>query len=118
MNWFSYLGSLITSESRCERENKRRIAMLRETFSKLKKILCSLKISVQTKGARMFVLLILKSGFETWTVSKEMEKIINAAEMWFLRRILRACWTSHLTDKEVLSQADTERKLLKSIKKQ
>ena len=47
-----------------------------------------------------------------------MEKRINAAEIWFLRRILRIDWTSHTTNEEVLFLADTERKLMKSIKKQ
>ena len=55
---------------------------------------------------------------ETWTGYTEMEKRINAVEMWFLRRILRIGWTSHTTNEEVLFLADTERKLMKSIKKQ
>ena len=64
-----------------------------------------------------YVLPILKYGCETWTVSKEMEKRTNAAEMWFLRRILRICWTSHSTNEKVSFQADTGRKLIMSIKK-
>ena len=61
---------------------------------------------------------IIKYGCETWSASKEMGKRINAAEIWFLRRILRIDWTSHTTNEEVLFLADTERKLMKSIKKQ
>ena len=34
------------------------------------------------------------------------------------RRILRIGWTSHTTNEEVIFLADTERKLMKSIKKQ
>ena len=51
-------------------------------------------------------------------VSKMMEKRIDAVETWFLRRILRIGWTIHTTNEEVFFQADTERKLMKSIKKQ
>ena len=51
-------------------------------------------------------------------MSKEMEERVNATEMWLLRRILRICWTSHSANEEVLFQADTERKLMKYIKKQ
>ena len=65
-----------------------------------------------------YVLPILKYECETWTASKEIEKGINATEIWFLRRILRIDWTSHTTNEEVLFLADTERKLMKSIKKQ
>ena len=50
-------------------------------------------------------------------MSKEMEKRIHAAEMLFLRRILKMCWTSHSTNEDVLFQADTERKLMKSSEK-
>ena len=39
VNWFSYLGSLITSDGKYDREIKRRIAVSREAFSKMKKIL-------------------------------------------------------------------------------
>ena len=45
-------------------------------------------------------------------------KRINAAEMWFLRRLLRIGWESHTRNEEVLIKADTERKLMKTIKKQ
>ena len=45
---------------------------------------------------------------------KEMEKRINAVEVSFLRRILSIGWTSHKTNEEVLFEADTERKLMKS----
>ena len=34
MNWFNFLGRLITVDSRCDKEIKRRVAMSRETFSK------------------------------------------------------------------------------------
>jgi len=83
VNWFSYLGSLITSDGRCDREIKRRIAMSRETFSKIKKILCNPKITVTTRlrVLECYVLPVLKYGSETWTVSKKMEKRINAIEM-------------------------------------
>ena len=120
VNWFSYLGSLITADSRSDKEIKRRIAMSRETFSKLKQILCNPKITIPTRlrVLECFLLPILKYGCETWTVSTEMEKRINAVEMWFLRRILRTGWTSHTTNEEVLFLADTERKLMKPIKKQ
>ena len=51
-------------------------------------------------------------------MSKEREKGIDAAEMWFLRRVLRIGWESHTTNEEVLMKADTERKLMITIKKQ
>ena len=35
-----------------------------------------------------------------------------------LRRVLRIGWESHTTNEEVLIKADTERKLMKTIRKQ
>nr|XP_027219991.1 uncharacterized protein LOC113812322 [Penaeus vannamei] len=60
----------------CDREIKRRIAKSRETFSKIKKILCNPKITVATRlrVLECCVLPVLKYGSETWTVSKEMEE--------------------------------------------
>jgi len=100
VNRFSYLGRLITSDGWCDREIKRRIAMSRETFSKIKKILCNPKIPVATRlrVLECYVLPVLKYGSETWTVSKEMENRIIQAEMWFLRRLLRIGWESHTTN--------------------
>ena len=31
-------------------------------------------------------------GCETWTVSKTMKARLQAAEMWFYRRMLKVCW--------------------------
>ena len=77
---------MITSDGRCDREIKRRIAISRETFSKMKKILCNPKITISTRlrVLECYVLPVLKYVSEKWTVSKEMEKRINAAEIWFL----------------------------------
>ena len=120
MNWFSYLGSLITSDGKCDREIKRRIEMSREAISKMNKILCNPKIAISTRLRVMecYALVALKYGSEAWTVSKEMDKRINAAEMWFLQRVLRIGWKGHTTNEEVLIEADIERKMMKTIKKQ
>ena len=94
--------------------------MFREAFSKMKKILCNPKIAISTRlrAPECYVLLVQKYGSETWTISKDMEKRINAAEMWFLRRVLRIGWESHIANEEFLIEADTERKQMKTIKKQ
>ena len=79
--------------------------MSRETL-KLKKILCNPNITVPTRlrVLECYVLLILKYGCETWTVSKEMEKTSNETEIWLLRRISRIGWTSHTTNGQLLGR--------------
>ncbi|XP_069983736.1 uncharacterized protein [Penaeus vannamei] len=75
-------------------------------------------VATRLRVLECYVLPVLKYGSETWNVSKEMEKRSNASEMWFLRRFLRIACESHTTNEEVLMKADTERKLMKTIKKQ
>ena len=43
---------------------------------------------------------------------------MHAAEMWFLRRMMRIPWTSHTTNKAVLERADRNQRLVKTIRKQ
>ena len=42
---------------------------------------------------------------------------LEAAEMWFYRRMLRIPWTAHVTNEEVLRKIGTERKLLPTVRK-
>jgi ribosomal 50S subunit-associated protein YjgA (DUF615 family) len=50
-------------------------------------------------------------------MSHSLEKRIEAAEMWFFRRILRISWTEKITNKEVLEKAGTKRSLISTIRK-
>ena len=56
-------------------------------------------------------------GCESWTISKEMRKSLEATEMWFLRRMLRIPWTARITNKEVLQMPGMKRELLTGIMK-
>ena len=59
---------------------------------------------------------IILYGAETWTISKLMEKRLQAAEMWFYRRMLRISWQDFKSNEEVLRIMKTERKLIGDIK--
>ena len=41
---------------------------------------------------------------------------LEAAEMWFYRRMLKIPWTGHVTKEEVLKKIGTERKLLPTVR--
>ena len=56
-------------------------------------------------------------GYEIWTLSKTLEKRIEAFEIWTLRRILKIAWTNHKTNYEVLNKAKCKRSLLNIIMK-
>ena len=51
-------------------------------------------------------------GCEIWTITSKTRKNLEAAEMWFYRRILRIPWTAHQTNVSVLQRMGQERKLI------
>ena len=58
-------------------------------------------------------------GCEKWTISEAMKKQLEAAEMWFLRRMMKISWMKKVSIKDVLRRAQTERQLMKQmVKKQ
>ena len=120
VNGFNYLGSWITSDGKCVKEIQRRITLAKDTFSRMSTLLCNMKITMSTRLRILdcYVLPILKYGCESWLISKEMESRLHAAEMWFLRRMMRIPWTSHTTNKAVLERADRNQRLVKTIRKQ
>ena len=116
---FNYLGSVVTSDDRCNTEIKKRIGMAKDTFQKLEKVLRNHKIAMKTKKRVLdtYVISILMYGSECWTISPQMRQRLEAAEMWFYRHMLRISWTEHKSNEEVLRMAGAERTLLKNIRK-
>ena len=56
-------------------------------------------------------------GCEAWTISEAMKKQLEAAEMWFLRRMMKISWMKKVTNEDVLRRAQTERQVMKQIVK-
>ena len=54
----------------------------------------------------------MKFSFES-----RIEKKIEAAEMWFIRRMLRISWTEKKPNVNVLREGNVQRSLLKTIRK-
>ena len=111
----NYLGNYITENGKCDTEIKRRIGLARETFDRLGKNLKHQKMSMSTR-MRVLQCYVLY-GCECWTISGAMEKKLEAAEMWFMRRMQRISWTDRVTNEEVLQRVGTERNLLRTIRK-
>ena len=115
---FNYLGSWITTDGKSDTEIKARIAQAKQAFSKMENILKTSKISMRTRLRilKAYVWSVLLYGAETWTLNKRLEGHLEAAEMWFLRRILKIPWTERISNQEVLRIAGTTPELLKLIK--
>ena len=91
---FKYLGYTLTSDGKCRTEIKKRIAIAKASFQKMSTILKNRNISFSTKLRvfKTYVWSILLYGCETWTITAETKKNLEAAEMWFYRRMLRISW--------------------------
>ena len=114
---FNYLGSIITSDGWCEKGIKRRIGMAKTNFNQVSIILKDRKLSMslKTRVLKCFVWSVLLYGSESRTLSSSTTKNIEAAEMWFYRRMLRISYTAHETNDSVLQRVGQERQLLKII---
>jgi len=116
---FVYLGSLITEDEKCTAEVKRRIGLASGMNGRFGKIWKSHNISNKTKVRlyELFVIPVLMYGAECWCLQKEDEGKISAAEMGWLRRIIRVARRDRMRNeviREVLHQEET---LVNKIKK-
>ena len=116
---FKYLGYTLSSNGKCLKEVKIRISMAKEAFSRMRAIFKNRSISIGTKIrlTTTYVWSILLYGCESWTLDKDIERRLEAAEMWFLRRTLRISWTDKVKNEEVLRCADVTKKLVQTIRK-
>ena len=82
-------------------------------------ILKNRNISMKTKirVLKGYVWSTLLYGCECWTVTKESVNKLEAAEMWFLRRLLRISWKEKKSNEAVLVEAGVGRSLIKTIRK-
>ena len=114
---FVYLGSLFTSDARCEKEIRRRIGIARSTFTSMIKVLTSgnIDIAVRLRVLKCYVWSTLLYGCETWTISGDMLKKLEAFETWLYRRMLRITWKDKITNVEVYRRMNTTKSLVNDI---
>ena len=116
---FKYLGYTLTSDGKCRTEIKKRIVIAKASFQKMSTILKNRNISFSTKlrVLKTYVWSILLYGCETWTITAETKKNLEAAEMWFYRRMLRISWKERRTNESILEETNQERSLINTIRK-
>ena len=115
---FNYLGSIVTSEGRCNEDIKRKIVLAKKAFNKIRNLVTNSKISMEIRKRfiKCYVWSVLLYGCETWTMSTTDEKKIEAVEMWCHRRMLKLSWTERKTNEEVLQMASAERNMIATIR--
>ena len=116
---FSYLGSIITQNGRCDEDIKTRIIIAKEAFNKVKNLVTNTSISVRLRKRfiRAYAWSTFLYGSEAWNISKVMERRIEALEMWLYRRMLKIPWVDHISNEQVLQRAGAKREMMNSIRK-
>ena len=116
---FKYLGSIKSSDGTCLQDIKTRIAMAKQKMLQLNNIWKDRGIPIQLKMSLLKCLVwpVIMYGCEAWTLKKEEEDRLNAAEMWFYRRLLRIKWQDKRTNESILEELSTNRVLLQEINK-
>ena len=90
---YKYLGSWITSDCKCQLDLKRKVGQAKSTFWNHKELRNhQLPIGTKLKILNTFVFPVISYGSECWTINNKMKVMINAAEVWCYRRMLRISW--------------------------
>jgi hypothetical protein len=116
VEYFNYLGSMITNDARCTREIKSRIAMTRAAFNK-KKALFTIKLdlNLRKKLVKCCIWSIALYGAEKWTLLKVEQKYLESFEMWCWRRMEKISWTDRVRNEEVSHRVKEERNIVHTI---
>jgi len=115
---FKYIGSIITEDRKNKEDLRQRIKEAKVMFNNKKQLLCSNNFSLEMKKKRIksCIWSVAVCGSETGTLGKNEERIINAFETGYWRRMLKIEWTDRITNDEVFQRAKEERLLLKILK--
>ena len=99
---FKYLGSVITDEG-SKPEILSRIAQATAALTRLNPVWNDRRISLSSKIRLMCSLVtsIFLYACESWTLTAELQRRIQAMEMRCYRKILRISYTDHVTNEEV-----------------
>ena len=54
---------------------------------------------------------------QAWTIPKQVQKKVQAKEMWFPLRKQQISWTAKISNETALSEADKTRSLINRIRK-
>ena len=74
----------------------------------------NIKVYTKINTLKAYIWSIILYGCECWILTKYLERRLEAAEMWYIRRIMRISWTEKKSNGEVMRY---KRSLLKNIRK-
>jgi hypothetical protein len=102
VEYFDYLGSMITSDARCTSGIKSRIAIAKAAFNKKKILFTSkLDLNLRKKLVKHYIWSITSYGTEMWILQKVDQKYLESFEMWCWKRMEKISWIDHVRKEEV-----------------
>ena len=120
---FKYLGATLTKDGRSTAEIKIRHAIVTASMPKLKKIWSSKDVSFSTK-IKLYKTLVLSTllyGCESWTLTADSTKKIQAFENKCYRRMLGISWkdrkTNEFVQRGIKARAGQQENLLGTVKR-
>jgi len=118
VEFFKYLGSILTNGRRCTCEIKRRIAMAKAAFNKKRALFTStLDLELRKKLVKCYIWSIALYGAETWTLWTVDQKHLESFEVWCWRRMEKISWTDHVRNEDVLLRVKEQSNILYEISK-
>ena len=117
VNSFKYLGAIKTGTGSCSEDVKARIGRAKKATMELDTIWKDrgIRKELKMKLVKALIWPVITYGAEGWTLKKDDERRLEAAEMWCYRRMLRISWTEKRTNKSILNELQTRRELLAQI---
>ena len=101
---FKYLGFTIVPDARCDTEIKKRLALSTSKVHLHQQKYQNLHQNQHSESLHN-VWSIFLHGCECWTLTKDLERRLEAAEMWYIGRIMRISWTEKKSNEEVMEIA-------------
>jgi len=90
---YQYLGNTITEDGRVDLEIKRRIGKAKAKLWDCKEFLRrDINLGLKIRLLRCYVFSVVAYGCEAWQYTNPNKKLLQAFEMWCLRRILKISW--------------------------
>ena len=102
-----YFGGL---QNHCSHEIKRSLLLGRKAMTNLDSVLKNRDIILPTKVhlVKAIVFQVVMQGCENWPIKKAECWRIDAFELWYWRRLLRAPWTARRSNQSILQEISPE----------
>ena len=107
---FLFSDSKITADGDCSHEIRRHLLLGRKAMTNLNSVLKSGDITLPTKVCivKAMVFPVVLYGCESWTIKKVEHQRVDAFELLYWRRLLRAPWTAKRANSSILKEINPE----------